>query len=115
MADLRRAVELGRTLRSQAGIKVRQPLGTLWLAMPADWPTDETADELTVEWVGQRETLGQLLAGSAQSYACLPETIRMFPLPEELSQRLRAIGCEAVTYRSMTNGIAVAHLGRKMC
>ena len=41
MADLRRAVELGRTLRSQAGIKVRQPLGTLWLAMPADWPTDE--------------------------------------------------------------------------
>ncbi len=35
MADLRRAVELGRTLRSRAGIRVRQPLGRLWLAMPA--------------------------------------------------------------------------------
>ncbi len=35
MADLRRAVELGRTLRSRAGIRVRQPLGRLWLAMPS--------------------------------------------------------------------------------
>lgn len=34
MVDLRRAVELGRTLRGQAGLKVRQPLGTLWLALP---------------------------------------------------------------------------------
>jgi isoleucyl-tRNA synthetase len=68
MADLRRAVELGRTLRSQAGIKVRQPLGTLWLAMPAGWPTDETADELlgqlaeelnvkTVEIIGDESDL----------------------------------------------------------
>jgi len=35
MADLRRAVELGRTLRGRAGIRVRQPLGRLWLAMPS--------------------------------------------------------------------------------
>jgi demethylmenaquinone methyltransferase / 2-methoxy-6-polyprenyl-1,4-benzoquinol methylase len=53
------------------------------------------------------------LAGSAQSYACLPETIRMFPLPEELAQRLREIGCNKVVYRYLTNGIAVAHLGIK--
>jgi demethylmenaquinone methyltransferase/2-methoxy-6-polyprenyl-1,4-benzoquinol methylase len=57
--------------------------------------------------------LGQLLAGSAQSYACLPETIRMFPLPEELAQRLREIGCDQVVYRYLTNGIAVVHLGIK--
>jgi demethylmenaquinone methyltransferase/2-methoxy-6-polyprenyl-1,4-benzoquinol methylase len=57
--------------------------------------------------------LGQLLAGSSQSYACLPETIRMFPLPEELAERLRLIGCEKVGYRHMTNGIAVAHMGVK--
>ena len=49
MADLRRAVELGRTLRSQAGIQVRQPLGRLWLAMPSGWlrgPRRRAADEL---------------------------------------------------------------------
>jgi isoleucyl-tRNA synthetase len=34
MADLRRAVELGRTLRGQSGIRVRQPLARLWLALP---------------------------------------------------------------------------------
>ena len=34
MTTLRRAVELGRTLRGQAGLKVRQPLATAWLALP---------------------------------------------------------------------------------
>ncbi len=34
MATLLRAVDLGRTLRSQAGLRVRQPLATLWLAVP---------------------------------------------------------------------------------
>ena len=34
MADLRRAVELGRTLRGQAGLRIRQPLARLWLALP---------------------------------------------------------------------------------
>ena len=34
MASLLRAVELGRTLRGQAGIRVRQPLAKLWLALP---------------------------------------------------------------------------------
>jgi isoleucyl-tRNA synthetase len=34
MATIRRAVELVRGLRSAAGIKVRQPLARLWLALP---------------------------------------------------------------------------------
>jgi isoleucyl-tRNA synthetase len=34
MATLLRAVDLGRTLRSQAGIRIRQPLAGLWLALP---------------------------------------------------------------------------------
>ncbi len=34
MATLLRAVELGRTLRAQAGIRTRQPLARLWLAIP---------------------------------------------------------------------------------
>ena len=49
MADLRRAVELGRTLRSQAGLKVRQPLGRLWLAMPAGSLEADVADELLAQ------------------------------------------------------------------
>jgi len=34
MAIARRAVELARTLRSQAGIRTRQPLARMWLAVP---------------------------------------------------------------------------------
>jgi isoleucyl-tRNA synthetase len=34
MATARRAVELTRTLRSGAGIRVRQPIARLWLALP---------------------------------------------------------------------------------
>ncbi len=57
--------------------------------------------------------LGELIAGSAESYACLPETIRMFPLPDELSVLLEGSGFGQVRYRTMTNGIAVAHVGVK--
>ena len=57
--------------------------------------------------------LGELIAGSAESYACLPETIRMFPLPDELSAIFEGIGFEKVQYLSMTNGISVAHVGVK--
>ena len=57
--------------------------------------------------------LGGLITGAAQSYACLPETIRMFPLPGELSALLGRIGFQRVNYRVFTNGIAVAHVGVK--
>jgi len=57
--------------------------------------------------------LGQVIAGSAESYACLPETIRMFPLPPELVAILEDCGFIAVDYHAMTNGMVVAHLARK--
>ena len=34
MVTLRRAVDLARTLRAQAGLRVRQPLAAAWLALP---------------------------------------------------------------------------------
>jgi len=57
--------------------------------------------------------LGQVLVGSWESYACLPETIRLFHLPEELAALLAEVGFRDVRYRRMTNGIAVAHLAVK--
>ena len=57
--------------------------------------------------------LGELLAGSRTAYTHLPETIRMFPLPDELSAILYKIGFPDITYRRLTNGIAVAHLAVK--
>ncbi len=57
--------------------------------------------------------LGGLLAGSQQAYRHLPETIRLFPLPDELADILVRIGFQAVTYRRFTNGIAVVHSATK--
>ena len=57
--------------------------------------------------------LGQLIAGNRKAYTHLPESIRMFPLPDELAGLLKNIGFSQVNYRSLTNGIAVIHLATK--
>ena len=57
--------------------------------------------------------LGGLLAGSRGAYTHLPESIRMFPMPDELSDMLKTIGFSRAEYRRLTNGIAVIHLALK--
>lgn len=57
--------------------------------------------------------LGNLFVGSKEAYTYLPESIRTFPLPEELSKILERVGFSSVTYRLLTNGIAAVHLGTK--
>jgi demethylmenaquinone methyltransferase/2-methoxy-6-polyprenyl-1,4-benzoquinol methylase len=56
---------------------------------------------------------GQILAGTREAYTYLPESIRKFPLPDELASILDRIGFSKITYRTLTNGIAVIHLGIK--
>jgi isoleucyl-tRNA synthetase len=57
MATIRRAVELARTLRGQAGLRVRQPLARAWLAVPGGLDEldrellDLFADEINVKAV----------------------------------------------------------------
>lgn len=53
--------------------------------------------------------LGEVLVGNREGYRCLPETIRLFSLPEELSGALEDVGFTAVRYRRLTNGIAAVH------
>ena len=56
---------------------------------------------------------GRIMVGSWDAYTYLPESIRMFSQPEELSALLTAIGFTRVRYRRLTNGIAVIYLGVK--
>ncbi|MDP3181995.1 MAG: bifunctional demethylmenaquinone methyltransferase/2-methoxy-6-polyprenyl-1,4-benzoquinol methylase UbiE [Desulfobaccales bacterium] len=56
---------------------------------------------------------GKIIAGSWGAYTYLPESIRKFALPEELSATLEGLGFSQVRYRRLTNGIAVVHLGVK--
>jgi len=58
--------------------------------------------------------LGSLIVGSRQAYTYLAESIRMFPSPDELTRILKRIGFSKVTHRSLTNDIAVVHVGIKL-
>jgi demethylmenaquinone methyltransferase/2-methoxy-6-polyprenyl-1,4-benzoquinol methylase len=57
--------------------------------------------------------VGKVMVGSWDAYTYLPESIRMFSQPEELSAVLTDIGFTQVKYRRLTNGIAVIYLGVK--
>jgi demethylmenaquinone methyltransferase/2-methoxy-6-polyprenyl-1,4-benzoquinol methylase len=56
---------------------------------------------------------GKVLAGSKEAYTYLFESIRMFPSPESLTSLLEEIGFSQVTFRRLTRGVAVIHLGMK--
>ena len=56
---------------------------------------------------------GKVLAGTMEAYLYLPESIRKFPPPEELSTMLGQIGFSRVSYQRVTDGIAVIYTGIK--
>ena len=57
--------------------------------------------------------LGWLMTGSRGAYTYLPESIRLFPLPDALCSVLGKVGFSGVSYRRLTNGIAVVHMAKK--
>ncbi len=58
--------------------------------------------------------LGDVMMGQRKAYTCLPETIRLFLMPDELALVLTDAGFSGVAFERMTNGIAVAHTGTKI-
>ncbi|HEY2937185.1 MAG TPA: class I SAM-dependent methyltransferase, partial [Gaiellaceae bacterium] len=54
--------------------------------------------------------LGRALPGGA-AYTYLPASVRRFPGPDELVERLEAAGFDAVSYRLLAGGIVALHLG----
>ncbi|ODR99883.1 ubiquinone biosynthesis methyltransferase UbiE [Methyloceanibacter methanicus] len=58
--------------------------------------------------------LGHLVAGDAQSYRYLVESIRRFPDQERFAQMIKDAGFERVRYRNLTGGIAAIHSGWRL-
>ncbi len=58
--------------------------------------------------------MGQLIAGDADSYKYLAESIRMHPGQEELKQMMVEAGLERVEYFNLTGGIVAVHRGYKL-
>jgi demethylmenaquinone methyltransferase/2-methoxy-6-polyprenyl-1,4-benzoquinol methylase len=58
--------------------------------------------------------LGRTVAGDAESYRYLVESIRRFPKPDAFGEMLRAAGFRRVSYQQMTGGIVALHSGWRL-
>jgi demethylmenaquinone methyltransferase / 2-methoxy-6-polyprenyl-1,4-benzoquinol methylase len=58
--------------------------------------------------------LGRLVAGDAEAYRYLVESIRRFPPPESFAGMMRAAGFARVSYRPLTGGIVALHSGWRL-
>ena len=56
---------------------------------------------------------GRILAGNRGAYLHLPESIRTFPQPEAVASLMRGVGFDQVSWKRLTNGIAVIYTGVK--
>jgi demethylmenaquinone methyltransferase/2-methoxy-6-polyprenyl-1,4-benzoquinol methylase len=57
--------------------------------------------------------IGTLISGVRGPYAYLPASVQRFPSPEEMLQRMRQTGFDAVSWTPYTFGIAGLYRGRK--
>ncbi len=58
--------------------------------------------------------IGQMVAGDADSYQYLAESIRTFPDQERLAAMMRSAGLSRVTVRNLSGGIAAIHAGWRL-
>ena len=57
--------------------------------------------------------LGQKIAGDAESYRYLAESIRMHPDQDTLKKIMLDVGIDRVAYKNMTFGVCTLHIGLK--
>ena len=58
--------------------------------------------------------LGRIVAGDAESYRYLAESIRRFPPRQELLARMQAAGLERGRWRTLTGGVVAIHSGWRL-
>ena len=56
-------------------------------------------------WIGRR------ISGHGTAYSYLPASVGAFPPPDELAERMSAVGLNEVRYRRLMAGIAAIHVG----
>jgi demethylmenaquinone methyltransferase / 2-methoxy-6-polyprenyl-1,4-benzoquinol methylase len=57
--------------------------------------------------------VGRLVSGHKTAYRYLPESVKSFPIEEELASRMRQAGFSDVRWETLTFGIAAVHVGAK--
>src|SRR4051812_8652287 len=99
----RALAEMNRVLRPGGCVLVLE-FSRVWkpLEKPYDWYSFSV-----LPWLGQR------IAGDAQSYRYLAESIRMHPDQQALRGLMEQAGLEEVEYFNLAAGVVALHRGRK--
>ena len=97
LAEMRRVLKPGGKLLVLEFSKVWSPLKKAY----------DTYSFSVLPWLGQR------IAGDADSYRYLAESIRMHPDQQVLKEMLEEAGLERVSYFNLTAGVAALHTGIK--
>ncbi len=58
--------------------------------------------------------LGRFVAGDAESYRYLVESIRRFPSPQNFAAMMRGAGFARVSFQTMSGGIVALHSGWRL-
>ncbi len=98
LAEMRRVLKPGGKLLVLEFSKVWRPL-----QKPYDFYSFSV-----LPWIGRQ------IAGDADSYRYLAESVRMHPDQETLKKMMQAAGLERVEYFNLTAGVAALHTGIKL-
>jgi demethylmenaquinone methyltransferase/2-methoxy-6-polyprenyl-1,4-benzoquinol methylase len=98
LAEMRRVLKPGGKLLVLEFSRVWQPL-----QKPYDFYLGSV-----LPWIGRR------IAGDADSYRYLAESIRIHPDQETLKKMMQAAGLERIEYFNLTAGVAALHTGIKL-
>jgi len=98
LAEMRRVLKPGGKLLVLEFSKVAEPLQK---------PYDVYSFKV-LPWLGNK------IAGDADSYRYLAESIRMHPDQETLKTMMQDAGLERVNYFNLTAGVAALHVGVKL-
>ena len=75
------------------------------------WPLEPLYDAWSFQVLPR---LGARVAGDAESYRYLAESIRRFPDQERLAEMMRRAGLERVSWRNLSGGIIAIHTGWRL-